>query len=165
MPRSFASGQPSTNATGRASTGPSTETPMNTTTAPRPTSVDVRPLETAEQRGDAEHATMHEPGDRAALRRRRAVERRRHAAPRSAAPSRPAGPASRPTRSVTIMPTAIETTIVLGLDHGGAARDVEADRAEQRLQHLRHTDAGDQAERRRDQADRPRPRASTARIT
>ena len=94
IPRSFAIGCTSTNATGRASTGRSTETPMKARTAPSPTSFTLR----RDPRPPSSAATPSPRDDRTARRtalgRGRYVRAQHHATRRSAEPSTRGVPAS-----------------------------------------------------------------------
>ena len=116
MPRKRGSGEPTTRVNGRAMTGPRIATPMNTTSAPRPTVRRCRP--TGPWRSNAAPTSVDDRAEHGPrLRRRRCSRRRRRAAPRSAPPSPPCGPAGTPRPPSPTMPVTIETTIVLRLHH------------------------------------------------
>ena len=149
------SGTPSTLATGRASTGPSTATPANVASAPTPTSAISPPRPTSSAATPA--AVITEP---ATARRTEPAERStltsRSAAIGAILAARRAG--SHADSTVTITPTANERIIAVGVDDGRAVGHVEPEHRHQLPEPGGDADAGGETGRRTRGRRRRRPR-------
>ncbi len=154
LPRSRASGAPSTDAAGRATPGPATTRPIRLATAPRPVhrSSDSPPTSAPVSTPAAPRPRIARP---ATARPRdvplRSTEASRRAASGATREARTAGPTAAVT--VAIVPTSSPATTVPAVTTVPPAGSEPPDGVEQALEQAGHADPGHQPQRRGDEPD------------